>query len=355
VKLGLFNMMELYDRNTSPTSIVNTTIETVRMAEDFGFDTAWFSDSQFSGNSVCPSALMMLSRCVGETRQIRLGVAALALPLCDPLRLVQELAFADVLAAGRLVIAIGSRSTSPGRFGESTTENSAISMEVWDVIGQALLTGQVEYFGDYVHIPLTQLSMRPFSLSLPEIFVAGESRDLICRASGHRATPFMSFGSRGLAEAMRIRERIAEHWTEGGGDADTMPLAIHRFIYVTDDAAEAEYVTRSVRDFKDRKFVPGGAEARASGTVLLGGQALLSGFMGDAIIGTPGYCVDRLCQEIKALKPSHLCCTVVLPGVGRARTLNSVERLGCVVLPQLSEYVELAVPRKDPRDHTALR
>lgn len=355
MKLGLFNMMELYDRNSSPTSIVNTTIETVRMAEDFGFDIAWFSDSQFSGNSVCPSALMMLSRCVGETRQIRLGVAALALTLCEPLGLVQQLAFADLLAAGRLVIAIGSRSIEHGRFGERVTENCAFSMEVWDVIEQALLTGQVEYFGDHVHIPVTRLEMRPFGVSLPEMFIAGDSRDLICRAARQNATPFMGFGYRGLPEALRSRERILEYWTAGGGNADTMPLAIHRFIHVTDDAAEAEYVIRSVRNFIDRKLMPDGADIPASGTRLLGGQTRFSGFMGDAIIGTPGHCADRLCQEIDALKPSHLCCSVVLPGVGRVQTLNSVERLGYAVLPQLSEFVEIRAPRKDPGDHTALR
>ena len=44
VKLGLFNLMGLYDRNTSPAAVVQTSIDMVTMAEDLNFDIAWFAD-----------------------------------------------------------------------------------------------------------------------------------------------------------------------------------------------------------------------------------------------------------------------------------------------------------------------
>ena len=107
VSLGLFNLMGLYDRNVSPASVVKTTVDSVKMAEDFGFEIAWFAEHHFSNHSICPSSLMMVAHCAPETSTISLGTAVLALPLYEPVRLVQEILFAELLTRGRLVIGLG--------------------------------------------------------------------------------------------------------------------------------------------------------------------------------------------------------------------------------------------------------
>ena len=345
MKLGLFNLMGLYDRNSSPTSVVNTTIETVKMAEDFGFDVAWFAEHHFTNHTICPSSLMMLIRCINETRSIRLGTAVLALPFYNPLRLVQELAFADLMAAGRLVLGIGSgyQPQEFERFGVNIEDKNAISMEVWDVIEQALLTGHVEYFGKHVRIPSTELPMRPFGLSLPEMFVASSSAELIGRAARQNCTPFMSFGHQGLAPALGFRQLLAERWAAGGGDAGTMPLAVQRYIYVTDDESEAQYAAQCVRDLARAADCLSGRAPSRDGLFLrlrpLDNEPPLSEFMDNAIIGPPNHCAEKLGAEIESLKPSHLCCFMAFAGIGRTQTLTSMERFGDEVLPQLSRLI----------------
>src|SRR5579871_3265217 len=79
-KLGLFNLMGLRDQNTSPLSVVRTTVDMVEMAEDFGFDVAWFAEHHFTNHSICPSALLMIANCAPRTQHIRLGSAVVALP-----------------------------------------------------------------------------------------------------------------------------------------------------------------------------------------------------------------------------------------------------------------------------------
>src|ERR1043166_1921599 len=106
VKLGLFNLMGLYDRNTSPASVVQTSIDMVTMAEDLGFDIAWFAEHHFTNHSICPASLLMVAHCANEVAQIRLGPAVLVLPFHNPVRLVQEAAFADLLTRGRLVLGL---------------------------------------------------------------------------------------------------------------------------------------------------------------------------------------------------------------------------------------------------------
>src|SRR5882757_4855815 len=137
-KLGLFSLMGLYDRNTSPASVLKTTVETVRMAEDFGFDVAWFAEHQFTNHSICPSSLLMVAHCAAETTRIRLGPAVLALPFYEPLRIVQEAAFADLLTRGRLVLGLGC-GYQPYEFDRYRVDADArhqIMLEAWSILEQ---------------------------------------------------------------------------------------------------------------------------------------------------------------------------------------------------------------------------
>ena len=110
--LGLFSLMGLRDRTSAPVAVLRTTVDAVKMAEDFGFDIAWFAEHHFTNHSICPNALMMVGHLAGQTARIRLGPAVLALPFHNPLRLVQEVALADLLTSGRLALGLG-RATSP--------------------------------------------------------------------------------------------------------------------------------------------------------------------------------------------------------------------------------------------------
>lgn len=347
MKLGLFNLMGLYDRNTSPLSVVNTAIDTVKMADDFGFDVAWFAEHHFTNHTICPSSLMMLVRCIGETRQIRLGTAVLALPFYNPLRLVQELAFADLLAAGRLVLGLGSgyQPQEFERFGVNIDQKHSITMEVWDVIEQALMTGYVEYTGKHMTIPRTELPMRPFGLSLPEIFIASRSPELIGRAARQNYTPFMSFGHQGLPSAIKFRDLLAEYWAAAGGNPDTMPLAVQRYIYVTDHAHEARYAAQCVRDLARATSSLSSTTPSRDGIFLrlmpLNDEPPLADFIDNAIIGSPNQCAEKLHEEIEVLKPSHLCCFMAFAGIGREQTLASMERFGYDVIPQLGGLVDV--------------
>src|SRR5439155_4911473 len=106
MKLGLFNLMTQRDASIAPRQIVEDTVAMVKLADEIGFDVAWFAEHHFSNYSVFPSPLMMAAHCAGITTRIRLGTAVLVLPLYDPVRLVQEIVFLDTQSAGRAVICI---------------------------------------------------------------------------------------------------------------------------------------------------------------------------------------------------------------------------------------------------------
>jgi alkanesulfonate monooxygenase SsuD/methylene tetrahydromethanopterin reductase-like flavin-dependent oxidoreductase (luciferase family) len=341
MKIGLYTVMGLQDQNTSPTAVLKTAVDSVRMADDFGFDIAWFAEHQFTSHSICPSSLMMLARCVSETRQIRLGPAILALPFHNPLRLVQEVAFAELLAGGRLVLGLGTGSQYQefNRFGIQVGDATRITIEMWDVLEQGLSRGYVEYEGRFVRVPRTALAIRPIGLGLPDIFVASSHPDMIAQAALRGCTPFLSFGYHGLKQAVALRDTLAERWRAAGGLATTMPLALHRNLFVTDDAGEARHVAACLRNLART-----GAELNGDAPLELNralrtwqSDNMLEGddLSGGAIIGTPAYCGERLQMEIEALRPTHLACNMGFAGVGRQQTLASLERFGYEVVPQI--------------------
>jgi alkanesulfonate monooxygenase SsuD/methylene tetrahydromethanopterin reductase-like flavin-dependent oxidoreductase (luciferase family) len=346
VKLGLFSLMGLYDRNTSPASVVQTTIDMVSMAEDLNFDIAWFAEHHFTNHSICPSALMMVTRTVAATRRIRLGPAVLPLPFHNPLRLVQEVAFADLLTGGRLVLGLGCgyQPHEFSRFRVDPSRKHEIMLEVWDILEQGLSTGAVEYDGRIFQIPRTELPMRPFGLELPEIFSVSTHPSVVTRAARGGHTPFISFGHRGLSSALEMREKIARSWAAAGGNVAAMPLAVQRFIYVTDDRNDALHAATCVRNLAraDRTLTSSAVNKDGPFVRLMPFQdePPLDDFLDNAVIGTAEECAEKLAREITAMRPTHLSCFMGFAGIGRRETLASMERFGADVLPLLEPVLE---------------
>ena len=108
MKFDLFCLMPQRDPAQALAEVYQETVDLIRLAEDIGFDTAWFAEHHFSNYSICPSPLMMAMHCAGHTTRIRLGTGVLVLPLYHPVRVLEEIGMVDVLSGGRLTIGIGS-------------------------------------------------------------------------------------------------------------------------------------------------------------------------------------------------------------------------------------------------------
>src|SRR4051794_19501490 len=78
-------------------------------AEELGYDTAWVAEHHFSNRyGILPDVFSYLGYLAARTSRIRLGAAVVTLPLYDPVRVVENAAFLDVLSGGRLVLGVGS-------------------------------------------------------------------------------------------------------------------------------------------------------------------------------------------------------------------------------------------------------
>ena len=55
MKFGLFNLMTQRDSSVSPEAVVRDTAAMVQLADQAGFDIAWFAEHHFSNYALCPS------------------------------------------------------------------------------------------------------------------------------------------------------------------------------------------------------------------------------------------------------------------------------------------------------------
>ena len=91
MKFGLFNLMSYQDNPGGVGGIISNTRDMISMAEQIGFDIAWFAEHHFTNYSVSVSPLMMCAHFAGLTKKIRLGAGVVVLPLYHPMRVAQEI------------------------------------------------------------------------------------------------------------------------------------------------------------------------------------------------------------------------------------------------------------------------
>ena len=105
---GLFSLLQQRDRSKEPRQIYQEMVEQVKLAEETGYEIAWFAEHHFSNYCVMPSPLSIIHYMAPQTSRIKLGPAVIVAPLYEPMRLIEDISVADVLSDGRLVLGFGS-------------------------------------------------------------------------------------------------------------------------------------------------------------------------------------------------------------------------------------------------------
>ena len=339
MKLALFNLMTQLDASVSLRSIVADAAAMTALADELGFDTAWFAEHHFSNYSVCPSPLMMASYCAGRTKRIRLGPAVLVLPLYNPLRMIEEIGLLDVQSDGRAVIGLGSgyQKYEFDRFGQAIGDKASVFMEIWDLLDQALDRGEIEHSGRFFNIPQTPIAMRLLGNRRPDIFVTGLETSVVQRTlkSGH--TPFITAGWKGFPLALDMRNHIVAQAAALGRPPEAVPLAVQQYVFVTDNASEALDIAERARAVARIVAAMRAGDPELDGPFIkappLPNEPPLETFRDNLVIGDAHLCAEKLVKEIRALGTTHLSLFMQIGSVAGARALRSLERFVRDVVP----------------------
>ena len=342
MKLGLFNLMSFQDNPQGIQGVINDMRSMVGLAEELGFETAWFAEHHFSNYSISVSPLLMAAHMAGYSRRIKLGTAVIVLPLYQPMRLAQEIALVDRLTDGRLVLGIGSgyQAYEFDRYGMDVEQRNDILLANWDLIEAALVEGQVESVSWQGRRITTDFLLNTLQKPLPPLFVTTTNPALLQRFRRWGATSFVTAGWRG---SPRLREMVADarrSWREAGLPADT-PVAVQQYIHVTDskkaalDAAErALFVARMIAALHDKGMDTEGAFIRAP---KFAGEPEPSVIRDNLIIGDAHHVAERIISEVKELNPSHYNCFFQFGDMPISAARQSLEKFGLEVIPLLEK------------------
>ena len=164
---GLFNLMTQRDPKKSARQIYTEMVEQVQMVEQIGFEIAWFAEHHFSNYCLCPSPLSMVHYMAGITKRIKLGPAVIVAPLYEPVRMLEDIAVADNLSDGRLVLGFGSgyQEYEFHKFGVDLKEGRNIFLEKLDLVERFLAGEPFGYQGKLVKVTDTYCRVRPLRAS----------------------------------------------------------------------------------------------------------------------------------------------------------------------------------------------
>jgi len=348
MKFDLFNLMQKRDPSWKDTDVFDDVKDQIKLAEEAGFETAWFAEHHFNNYSLCPSPLMAAAWASGFTSKIRVGSAVLVLPLYNPMRVAQEIAMVDTLSNGRFVLGVGSgyQDYEFVRFGTKLSANIETTMEILDIIELALTQDVFKYDGKHFQIPETQIAIKPVQKPMPETWVAGllnvpAMQERVAR-SGY--VPFLTPSWNPIEMLNRVHETYGSVYERIGKDPAKQPLSVMRFTNITDSkeeardaAARARYSSRvslALR-LKYEKFNGIFVEE-----VPAQDEPPLEQMVNNYLIGDSETVIEKILHDHEVLGHSHTAFNLQLGGVPHDRVMKTLEKLGSEVIPAVNKALK---------------
>ena len=157
-----------------------------RQAEPLGFESIWSVEHHFTNYTMVPDVVQFLTYMAGCTEKVGLGSMVAVLPWHDPIRLAEQIAMLDNLSGGRVILGLG-RGTGKVEFDGfrvDMSEARARFVESADMILEGLESGTVEYDGEFVKQPRTDLRPAPYKSFRGRTYaatVSPESAEIMAR------------------------------------------------------------------------------------------------------------------------------------------------------------------------------
>src|ERR1700751_3951438 len=182
MEFGIFNLMGSRDPEKQTAEVFAEVAEQTRLADELGYAIAWFAQHHFSNYCLWASPLLLVGHFAPITKQIWFGAAVVVLPLYTPARLAAEIATADALSNGRLMLGIGAgyQPYEFERFGVDIKANLEMAEEFCDILDRAFSEDFFSYNGKHYQIPKTHIPAR------------AEANTDLCRRTYRRDVPLCS-------------------------------------------------------------------------------------------------------------------------------------------------------------------
>jgi len=341
MEFGVFILAQQRGYHQSSQQVIQNSIEQTVVAEQAGFDTAWYAEHHFNNYSLSPSPLMMVAHMAAKTQRIRLGTAVCILPLYHPARFLAEVGFVDTVSNGRLELGIGSgyQEFEFERFGVKIEESGAIYNEFLDIIPKGLTQKIVEYEGKYLKLPPSSIAVRPVQGPMPPLWITSGNPVTLGRGVREGHNLFVTSLLNGNDAIRNLRERL-EKVAEGEGknlDKD-VHFGFLRCGFASDNQSEidayldcARFQRRISESLKYRRAQSD--DGYMVKEVPSETDPTMEQLKANLPVGSVNQVIDKLLEEISILKPKHIALQTQLGDFDQKTMLRQIELWGDRIIP----------------------
>ncbi|HWH27176.1 MAG TPA: LLM class flavin-dependent oxidoreductase [Pseudolysinimonas sp.] len=180
-----------YGRPERSRRVLDEILQTVQLLERLGFDGATLTEQHGGAVGIVGNALQAAAWVAGQTSGIRINaVGPILNAYLSPVRMAEEVAFADLVSRGRLSVGlplgVGSQYHSYGI--PNPAQARSRHREAHDLFIRALTDdGPFAWNGDHFHVPHVNLWPKPVQTPHPPIWIpaAGSRESLELAAENH--------------------------------------------------------------------------------------------------------------------------------------------------------------------------
>ena len=191
IDFGIFQLLPPSPSH-SDRAVIEQALWEARFADANGFESVWIAEHHGSEIGLVSAPSVYAAAVAMSTRRIRIGYAVAVVPLHQPLRLAEEIAWVDALSGGRVVVGVGPGFSASefAMYGVPLEERHARFEEGLRIIRAALA-------GDEI---------RPRPASMPQIYRACSSAESVRRAADE-GTPVL-LGQKADAELIALHDDV---------------------------------------------------------------------------------------------------------------------------------------------------
>jgi alkanesulfonate monooxygenase SsuD/methylene tetrahydromethanopterin reductase-like flavin-dependent oxidoreductase (luciferase family) len=357
LKIGLFTEFSYPEKSERQTYV--EVLEQIAVADESGFD--FFSTTESYGKdlfSCSPFPLGLYVAAAQRAKRIRFLTGIISAPIHHPAVLASEIAAADLLTGGRIMVGIGrGHPWVLNRVGVNPAESTARFEEGIHMLCEAFKSNYIENLeGNFWHIKDFKLSPPPVQQPHPPIYTAAATTPESASFAGRIGHGLVQPGYLGIP--FKLVSGLTDTYRQNlpAGRAGDVILGIH--LHVARDREEAiangalalsSQADVFLRSSQSRPNLPGLKEAYATKSasrmafeklctrekariaVAKEGSDIM------AVWGTPEDCIEKIKFYVDALRPEQLMLNIASGTLSQDNALKSMQLFAEEVMPVIRQ------------------
>ena len=314
-------------------------IDQAILAEKLGYATISIPEHHLVNVLMMPSPLQMAVKIATLTKKINISTSVTVLPLHDMRTFAGEVATADILTEGRLILGVGRGAFAweMKRLGMPIEKSKEKFIESLKVLQMLLKDKEVSYHGKYYQFEPITIMPRPISDPVP-IMIAAMDLDSIKDAAS-RGFHVQSTVLSGTKELLLERvNAFKEGCLEIGEKGKLLKLSMQRMLYAAKDEKDAKEKNKLAYEYYKRfdNVFTGPGKVKEGEIEPLPRKQSLQELTQNLLICPPSEMIDKLSIYAEAGVDE----IIISAGFGQSQNemIDSMHRISEEVIPYFKKF-----------------